>query len=113
MKQILKSSSEWPSVEISKEARQKDVLDALTLGNHKGVLAKLILLKQLIEKDLKFGYCFTIPLTSFTLIPGLCKAPMNIMVQNTIDKFGHIVLMNRQTQAQSWKWSSAPLSKAG
>jgi hypothetical protein len=38
---------------------------------------------------------------------GLVMAPMNIMTQNTIDKFGQIIIpKNRLTHDQSWKWSS-------
>jgi hypothetical protein len=66
---------------MSKEARQQDVLDALKFGNHKGASAKLDLLRKLIGKDVKFGYSFALPLSSITLIPGICMAPMNIMVQ--------------------------------
>jgi hypothetical protein len=33
-------------------------------------------------------------------------APMNIMEQNTIDKFGQIIQKDRLTHNQSWKWSS-------
>jgi hypothetical protein len=106
MKRILKSGREWPLVEISKEVRQKDVLDTLTFGNHKGELAKPILLKKLIEKDVQFGYSFAIPLTSATSIPGLCMAPMDITVQYTINELGRIVPKDRLTHDQSRKWSS-------
>ncbi len=34
-------------------------------------------------------------------------APMNIMVPNTIDKFGQIIPKDRLTHNQSWKWSSS------
>jgi hypothetical protein len=105
-KSILKQGSNWPLEEISKEARQQDVLDALTFGNHKGALAKPDLLCKLIGKDVKFGYSFTLPLSSITLIPGICIAPMNIMAQNTIDEFGRIMSKDRLTHDQSWKWSS-------
>jgi hypothetical protein len=33
-------------------------------------------------------------------------ASMNIMVQNTIEKFGQIISKDRLTHNQSWKWSS-------
>ncbi len=33
-------------------------------------------------------------------------APMNMMEQNTIDKFGWIIQKDRLTHNQSWKWSS-------
>ncbi len=101
MKKILTNGSKWPLVGTSKEARQKDVLDALTFGNHKGALAKPVLLKQLIEKNVGFRYSFTIPLTCVTSIPGLCMASMNIMAQNTINKLGRIVSKDRLTHNQS------------
>ncbi len=70
------------------------------------MLAKPDLLRKLIRKDLKFGYSFALPLSSVTSIPGICMAPMNIMAQNTIDKFGCIVPKNRLMHNQSWKWLS-------
>jgi hypothetical protein len=33
-------------------------------------------------------------------------APMIIMAQNTINKFGQIIPKDRLTHDQSWKWSS-------
>jgi hypothetical protein len=60
----------------------------------------------LIGKDIKFGYSFALPLSSVTLIPGICMAPMNIMAQNTIDKFGRIMMKDHLTHDQSWKWLS-------
>ena len=50
-----------------------------------------------------------IPLSSICSIPGICMAPMNIMAQNTIDEFGHIILNDHLTQDQSWKWSMGTL----
>jgi hypothetical protein len=106
MKRILTDGSKWPLVEISKEEQQKDVLDALTFGNHKGASAKLDLLWKLISKDVKYRYSFAIPLSSVTVIPRICMALMNIIAQNTIDNKGQIVLKDRLTHNQSWHWSS-------
>jgi hypothetical protein len=105
-KSILEQGSNWPLEEISEVARQQDVLDVLTFGNHKGASAKPDLLRKLIGKDIKFGYSFALPLSSVTLIPGICMAPMNIMAQNTIDKLGRIMSKDRLTHDQSWKWLS-------
>jgi hypothetical protein len=79
--------------------------EALIFGNHKGASSKPdLLLKKLISKDVKYGYSLPIPLESETQIKGLEMAPMNIMAQNTINKFGRIVPKDRLTHDQSWKW---------
>ncbi len=98
--------SKWPLVEISKNKQQQDLVDALTFGNHKGALQKLVILKKLIAKDVKYGYSLPVPLFSIRLILGLVMAPMNIMEQQTIDEFGQKIPKDRLTHDQSWKWSS-------
>ncbi len=60
------------------------------IRNHKGTSQKPVILKKLTAKDVKYGYSLPVPLSSVQLIPGLVMAPMNIMEQNTIDKFGQI-----------------------
>jgi hypothetical protein len=52
MKRILKDGSKWPLVDISKDKRKQDVLNALTFGNHKGALAKPDLIQKIIGKDI-------------------------------------------------------------
>ncbi len=54
---------------------------------------------------MKYGYSVPIPLESVTRIPGLEMAPVNIMAQNTINKFGRVIAKDRLTHDQSWKWS--------
>jgi hypothetical protein len=65
-----------------------------------------VILKKLIAKDVKYGYSLPVPLSSVQSIPGVVMAHMNIMEQNTIDKFGRIIQKDRLTHDQSWKWSS-------
>jgi hypothetical protein len=106
MEAFLSEGSKWPLAEISKNEQQQDLVNALTFGNHKGALQKLVILKKLIAKDLKYGYSLPVPLSSIQLIPGLVMAPINIMEQNTSDEFGQIIPKDRLTHDQSWKWSS-------
>ena len=106
MKVFLKEGSIWPLAELSKEEQQNNIEDALAFGNHKGALQKPELLKQLLRKDVKYGYSLPIPLSSIQLIPCLCMAPMNIMAQNPIDGFGRIIPKDWLTHHQSWKWLS-------
>jgi hypothetical protein len=40
MNLVLADGSKWPLVHISEDARQQDVLDALTFGSHKGASTK-------------------------------------------------------------------------
>jgi hypothetical protein len=92
---------------VSTDANTGEVLvDALTFKNHKGASQKLVILKKLIAKDIKYRYSLPVPLSSIQSMPGLVMAPMNIMEQNTIDKFRRIIQKNRLTHNQSWKWSS-------
>jgi hypothetical protein len=91
---------------LSKEDQVKVLADALTFGNHKGAFTKPVLLRNLISKDVKYGYSLPIPLSHVASIPGLVMAPLNIMAQNTINETGKIVPKDRLTHDQSWKWSS-------
>jgi hypothetical protein len=88
MESILTHGSKWPLINTSNNNRANNVINALTFGNHKGMSTKPDLLKKLVEKDVKYSYSIPIPLESVTKIPGLILAPMNIMAQNTINKFG-------------------------
>ncbi len=106
MEAFLLEGSKWLLVEISKNDQQQDLIDALTFGNHKGASQKPVLLKKLIKKDVKYGYSLPVQHSSVQLIPGLAMTPMNILAQNTIDKFGWIISKDRLTHDQSWKWSS-------
>jgi hypothetical protein len=87
MEAFLSERSKWLLAEISKNEQQQDLVNALTFGNHKGTSQKLVILKKLIKKDVKYGYSLPVPLSSVQSIPGLVMAPMNIMEQNTIDEF--------------------------
>jgi hypothetical protein len=91
MKQILIEGTKWSLDKLSKESRQKDLIDALVFGNHKRASAKPELLWHLISKDVKYGYSLPIPLSCVKSISGLLMAPMNIMAQNTINKIGQII----------------------
>ncbi len=106
MEVFLLEGSKWPLAEIIKNEQQQDLVDALIFGNHKGASQKPVILKKVIAKDVKYGYSLPVPLSSVQLIPGLMMAPINIMEQNTIDKFGRIIPKDRLTHDQSWKWSS-------
>jgi hypothetical protein len=105
MKRIFTDGSKWPLVNMSEDARKQDVLNTLILGNHKGALTKPNLLQKLIGKDVKYRYSFNTLLSSVTLIPGVCMAPMNIMSQNTINKEG------RMFPKESWGSGSSVNSR--
>ncbi len=103
---ILRNGSEWPLEPLDKNSRRTDVDKALTFGNHKGASLQPELLKQLVLKDVHYGYCLLLPLGKATKIPNILIAPMNIQKQNMIDKFGWIVLKERLTHDQSFEWLS-------
>ncbi len=97
MKRILTNGSHWPLEELDKNLRIEDVNKAIDLGNHKSTTNNPILLRELVEKDVKNGYCIHLLLRKAKLIPNLLLAPMNIQHQNTIDKMGKIIDKERLT----------------
>jgi hypothetical protein len=106
MSQILTNGLEWPLEPLDKDSRLADVREALIFGNHKGASMQPDLLLHLMLKDIHFGYCPPLPLAKAKKILDILIAPMNIQQQNTINKFGRIILKDRQTHNQSFKWSS-------
>jgi hypothetical protein len=88
MEAFLLEGIKWWLVEISKNERQQDLVDTLTFRNHKGALQKTVILKKLITKNVKYGYSLPVSISSAQSIPGLVMAPMNIIAQDKIDKFG-------------------------
>ena len=70
---------------------QQALGNALTFGTHKGVPTQPVLLKKLISKDVIHGNSLPVPLLSVKSIPGLVMAPMNIMVQNTINGIRQVI----------------------
>ncbi len=85
---------------------QQALGNALTFGTHKGVPTQPVLLKKLISKDVIHGNSLPVPLLSVKSIPGLVMAPMNIMVQNTINGIRQVIPKDWLTHNQSWQWSS-------
>ncbi len=77
-----------PLESLDEECRQGDVDKTLMFGNHKGASLQPKLLKQLVLKDVHFGYCLPLPLAKARKIPGILLAPMNIQKQNSINKLG-------------------------
>ncbi len=84
--------------------------EAINFGNHKGATNDPVLLRELVEKDIKYGYCIPLPLRKAKQIPKLLFAPMNIQRQNTIDETGKIIDKERLTHDQSYKWSGSGTS---
>ncbi len=80
------------------------------LITHKGPAKDPDLLRELVEKDMRYGYCIPLPLRNVKLIPKLFFAPMNIQHQNTIDKTGKIIDKERLIHDQSYKWSGSGTS---
>jgi len=109
-KHILTYGSHWPLEELPEEQRVADVEEAINFGNHKGATNDPILLCELVEKDVKYGYCIPLPLRKAKQIPQLLFAPMNIQRQNTIDETGKIIDKERLTHDQSYKWSGSGTS---
>ena len=106
MKSILKHGSRWPLKELPLSDRWKDLEEALVFGNHKGAESNPAILKDLVKKDVIHGYGLVLPLDKIKRIPGALLAPMNVIKQNSIDECGKIVVKDRLTHDQSYKWGS-------
>ena len=106
LQNLLTYGSNWILSHLDDDERAQDVTDALSFGNHKNATDNPVLLKQLLEQDVKYGFSLPLPLSKLTRIPGILVAPMNIMKQNTINEHGEIVPKDRLTHDQSYKWSS-------
>lgn len=106
LKSILECGSDWKLEELSEEERVSDLVEALEFGNHKGATMKPDLLKELVLKDVQYGYAFVLPLNKILSVPGVCMAPMNISPQHSIDEYGNIVPKDRLTHDRSYKWGS-------
>jgi hypothetical protein len=74
MKRILTNGLHWPLEHINKELQIADLNKAIKFGNHKGASNNPSLLRKLVEKDVKYGYCITPPLRIAKLIPDLLFA---------------------------------------
>ncbi len=106
MKSILANGSHWPLEHLDKDLQKADVNSTIEFVNHKGTSNNPVLLRELVEKDFRYGYCIPLPLQKAKLIPDLLFAPMNIQHQNTIAKTGKIIDKERLTHNQSYKWGS-------
>ena len=106
LKSILENGSDWNLEDLDEEQRKADLLEALEFGNHKGASEQPELLKELLLKDVAYGYCFLVPKYKLTSIPGVCVAPMNVQDQFSINEYGEIVPKERLTHDQSYKWGS-------
>jgi hypothetical protein len=105
IKQLLTYGFHWPLEELPEELRVANVEEAINFGNHKGATNNPVLLRELVEKDVTYGYCILFPLRKAMQIPKLLFAPMNIQHQNAIDETGKFIDKERLTHDQSYKWS--------
>jgi hypothetical protein len=110
MKRTLTNGSHWPLEDLAEDLQIADVDKAIKFGNHKGTTNNPVLLRELVEKDVKYGYCIPLPLQKAKLIPNLLFAPMNNQHQNTINKMGKIIDKERLTHDQSYKWRGSGTS---
>jgi hypothetical protein len=72
----------------------------------KGASLQPNLLRNLVTKDVHFGYCPPLPLGEARNTPEILLALMNIQKKNTINEHGRIIKKDCLTHDQSFKWSS-------
>jgi hypothetical protein len=106
MEQLLIKGSKWLLEGISEGKRVANLEEALKFKNHKRASQKLELLAKLISNDICYDYGFIIPREKIACLPNACLAPMNIMMQYTLDAGVNIVDKECFTQDQSFKWQS-------
>ena len=70
--------------------------------NHKSVLQGHDMIKELIEEDVSHGFSLPLTLDCAQNILKASVAPLGLVEQDTIDKFGNIVKKNRITHDQSF-----------
>jgi hypothetical protein len=107
---LLNKGSDWSLEELVEEKRKDNVKEALIFGNHKGTSTNPVLLQALVNNNLTYGFATPFPLNKIEKLKGILFAPLNIQGQNKIDKTGWIVLKNRLTRNQSYKWKSSSTS---
>jgi hypothetical protein len=109
-KSLLTNGSEWPLKELNESKRIQDVNEALTFGNHKGTSSKPALLQELVNEDITHGFTLPLLLSKIQNIKGILLAPLNIQLQNTINKTGRIIPKDRMTHDQSFKLMASSTS---
>eukprot|EP00978_Attheya_sp_CCMP212_P012405 scaffold30875_cov50-Attheya_sp.AAC.5 len=110
MKDILTNGATFPLEPLDEELRKKDLVEALTMGNHKGAMKQPQVLENFMAEDAFRGYSLpAIPLEKVIEIDGAIMAPQNVARQNTIDETGQIIEKDQLTHDQSWKFSSGAL----
>jgi hypothetical protein len=96
--------------ELNKSKRIQDVDEALTFRNHKGTSSKPALLQELVNEDVTHGFALPLPLSKIRNIKGVLLTPLNIQLHNTIDEIRRIILKDRMTHDQSFKWTASGTS---
>ena len=91
----------YPLSPLATSLRKTDLLEALSFGNHKGVVNNKQLITKLLNTDVVNGYSLILPLRAATSIPDGLIAPMNVVDQNNIIEFGEIISKQRMTHNQS------------
>ena len=81
----------WPLEDLPASKKSEDLEEALAFGNHKGAESNPKILKQLVEKDVTFGYGLVLPLEESNNVPDVLLALMNIMKHTSIDEPGKII----------------------
>ena len=71
MKLILKKCSSWPMENLPLQEKLNDLQEALAFGNHKGAASKPKVLRDLVEKDVTFGYGLVLPLDKLERVSGV------------------------------------------
>ena len=89
--------------DLPEEQQIANIYKAIEFGNHKGTTNDPDRLCELVEKDVKYGYCTPLPLCKAMLIPKLLFTPMNIQHQKIINNTGKIINKKRLTHDQSYK----------
>ena len=74
----LKEGASYPLEKANEKELEEDVIEAISFGNHKGVLENDELFQNMMEDDVTNGFSLVIPLEKIVNLKKVILAPMNI-----------------------------------
>jgi hypothetical protein len=102
IKRILVDGLHWPLEEVNKNLRIADVNEAIKFGNREGATNNPVPLRELIENNVRYGYCIPPPPAKSKAHPqpALCPNEHPTSKHNRQDK----KTINKERLTQSYKW---------
>ena len=106
MKEQLEHGATYPLEPLDKISIEKDKIEALERGNHKGVINNPKLFTEIMDEEVRQGWQLVIEKENIIDLEGAQLAPMNIQDQRTIDDDGNVIPKKRLSHDQSFAYGS-------